>query len=80
MKNATMRNDMSLVTLTHRVINFHTPFRHGISSHYIYYIVRMFNPVSVQCGQGIKKISLVQIHLWSKGSQSKKYVALPKQK
>ena len=33
-------NCRSPLQVTHRVINFHTPFRHGIPSHYI---VRMFN-------------------------------------
>jgi len=35
-------NCRSPLQVTHRVINFHTRFRHGIPSHYI---VRMFNPV-----------------------------------
>ena len=56
-------NCRSSLQVTHRVINFHTPFRHGIPSHYI---VRMFNP-----GQGIdRKISLIPDHFRSpKNSQ-----------
>jgi hypothetical protein len=56
MRNAIMRDDMSLVTLSHRVLNFHTPFRHGISSTYI----TTLYGCSIQCR------GLTERYLWSR--------------
>ena len=60
-----MRDDMSLVTLSHRVLNFHTPFRHGISSTYI----TTLYGCSIQCKGLTKNISGPDHIRDQKGSQ-----------
>ena len=66
-----MKNDMSLVTLTHRVLPQGAQLSYPLSTWHLiylhYYIVRMFNPVSVQCGQ--KNISGTDHIRDQKGSQ-----------
>ena len=57
MRNAIMRDDMSLVTLSHRVLNFHTPFRHGISSTYITTLYGCSIPFQSSVDKGLENIS-----------------------
>ena len=75
-----MKNDMSLVTLTHRVINFHTPFRHGISSHCITTLYGCSIPYSSSVNKDRTKINSGQDHIRDLKVVKEEYVALRQNK